>query len=197
MKRTVLLAAFLSGILGAQAQKPVPREEALRVAALVSLDLKQMLDTPIPTDPDTKRPVALREGERGCLVLPETRLADALAKPGKEVVPVGQLWLRQVAPQANGETVQAEKLKTVSISVGDRTESAVLCALGLRKLARGELELLVYGKDKEPLVRVPAKTISAKQENPIELAAVIEGDNATLTLKLAGRYEATVRLAGE
>ncbi len=195
MKSTLILAALVLSVAGASAQQVVPRDELLKITAIISLDLKQMLDTPIPTDPDTKRPVAMREGEHGCLVLPESKLsAETIARAAKDPVAVGQLWLRQAAPVSNGQRVSAEKLRTVRVNVGDQTETAVLCALGVRKGAGDQLQLLVYGKEKEPILQVPLKSVSATQENPIELDGVLEGESARVTLKLVGKYQATLDL---
>lgn len=188
MKKTILVIALLAGLATAQAQQSATREEALKAAFAISADLKQMLGTPIPTDPDVKRPVAVRAGERGALVLPECKLtADTLAKAGKDVVPVGQLYLRMVKLQGDSEPPKPEKLLT--ITVGER--SAQLHALGVGKSAEGKLELLIYGKDKEPLQRVALKKISEKTEIPVELSGEQQNGGALLTLRLCGSYEAS------
>ena len=198
MKKILLLAALLAGLPTAHAQQNASREEALKAAFILSADLKQMLSTPIPTDPDVKRPVAVREGERGGLVMPECKLsADALAKAGKGVVPVGQLWLRRVVPLCEGQPVIPEKLRSITVGVGDKSATALLCALGARKDADGKLELLVYGKDKEPILRLPLKAISAPQENPIEMSAELQGEGALVTLKFVGKYEASFTVMEE
>jgi hypothetical protein len=53
------------------------------------------------------------------------------------------------------------------------------------------LELLIYGKDKEPLTRVPMKSISSPQDNPIEMSCERQDNKALATLKFLGRYEVT------
>lgn len=191
MKKTILITALLAGLAAAQAQQNATREEALKAAFALSADLKQMLGTPIPTDPDVKRPVAVREGDRGALVLPECKLsADTLAKAGKDVVPVGQLYLHRVKLQGDSEPPKPDKLLT--ITVGER--SVQLHALGISKTADDKLELLIYGKDKEPLQRVALKPISGKPENPIELSGEQQNGGALLTLRLCGKQEASFML---
>ena len=82
--RKFVHVALLTSLSTAHAQQSAPREEALKAAFLLSADLKQMLSTPIPTDPNVKRAVAVRGGERGSLVMPECKLSeDSLAKAGK------------------------------------------------------------------------------------------------------------------
>jgi hypothetical protein len=195
MKQTFLLLVLLAGLAAAQAQQHVPREDALKAAFLLSADLKQMLGTPIPTDPDVKRPVAMREGERGAMVLPEAKLSpEALAKAGQEVVPVGQLWLRGATLQTDGQSPKPESLLPVTLATGDRSATVLLCALGVRKNPEGKLELLIYGKGKEPLLRTPLKPIAGQQENPIEMAGEEQGGGALLTLKILGKHEASFML---
>ena len=191
MKTTTIAALLLTGVLAVQAQERLPREEALKYAFVVSANLKEMLNTPIPTDPDVKRPVALRDGDYGGMILPETKLtADKLAKAGSEVVPVGQLWLHKLAPLIEGQVALPSKLRKVHLSVGDQEADALCCALGVKKSGDDSLELLVFGKDKEPLTKAPMKAISATQENPIEMSSERQDDRGVVVLKLLGKYEA-------
>jgi hypothetical protein len=192
MKRTLIAAVLLTGLLGVQAQERLSREEALQYALFASSDLKAMLNTPIPTDPDTKRPVAVHDGDYGALVLPEAKLsADTFAKAGKEAKPVGQLWLRNLAPENEGERVDQSKLRTVHVRAMDQEADALCCALGVCKDRNGGLELLIYGKDKEPVVRLPMKSISSQQDNPVEMSAERKDDDGLITLKFLGKYQVT------
>ena len=192
MKHTLIAAVLLTGLLAVQAQERLFREEALKYAFAISADLKEMLKTPIPTDPDVKRPVALRDADHGGMILPEAKLsADTFANAGKEVKPVGQLWLVKLAPMNEGEVVSKAKLRIVHVRAGDQEADAVCCALGVCKNADRGLELLVYGKDKEPLTRVPMKSISGPQENPIEMSCERLDSKALVTLKFLGKYEVT------
>jgi len=191
--RTVLaVVMILAGYCAAQAQEALSREEALKAAFRLCSDLPKMLDTPIPTDPDVKRPVGVHADNRGLLILPESKLAlDAVAKAGPEAAPIGQLWLLKIVPVVGGQPVKADRLRIVSVS-GDKENAPVaLCALGVRKGAEGRPELLVYGKGKEPLLRVALTQISEKQENPIEVSAEQQGDGAMLTLKILGKFSAS------
>jgi hypothetical protein len=192
MKRTIIAAVLLSGLLAVQAQERMSREEALKYAFIASSDLKEMLQTPIPTDPDVKRPVAMKDADHGGMVLPEAKLgANTFANAGKEATSVGQLWLAKLAPMNGGEVVPKSKLRMVHLRVGDQEGDAVCCALGVSKVANGGLELLIYGKDKEPLTRVPMKSVSGQQDNPIEMSCERQDDKALVTLKFLGKYEVT------
>jgi len=191
--RTILAAVIiLAGCSAARAQEALSREEALKAAFRLCSDLPKMLDTPIPTDPDIKRPVGLHADNRGLLVLPESKLGlDAVAKAGPDAVSIGQLWLLKVAPAVEGQPVKPDRLQIVNVSGEKETAAVALCALGVRKGADGRPELLVYGKGKEPLLHIPLTQISEKQENPIEVSAGQQGDGAMLTLKILGKFSAS------
>ena len=192
MKRLFVIAALFATAVSGLAQEKLTREESLKYAFIACSNLKEMLDTPIPTDPDVKRPVAVRDENYGSLVLPEARLnSETFAKAGKDVVPIGQLWLVKLAPMSAGEVVPADKLRKVHISAGEHEADVLLCALGLQKNAEGNLKLLVYGKGKEPMLQVPLKSISAKQETPIDITAERKDQGGEVTLKFVGQYEAT------
>jgi hypothetical protein len=197
MIQKVLLTVLLAGLSIASAQQGVSREDCLKAAFAVSLDLKQMLNTPIPTDPDLKRPVIVRNGDRGGMVLPESKLSvDGLAKAGKDVIPIGQLWLRGTTLVCAGQPAKPDKLQLVTVGIADQPKVA-LFALGARKDAAGKMELLIYGKDKEPLTRAPLQGISVTQENPIEMSAEPQGEGALVTLRILGKYEGSFTVAQE
>jgi hypothetical protein len=65
-----------------------------------------------------------------------------------------------------------------------------LCVTGVRK-KDDKLELLVYGKGKEPILTLPLKAIDAKQQLPLEMEAEQGGNSGTVTLKILGKYKAS------
>ncbi len=193
MKKSLIISIVLVGLATVQGQERLSREECLKYAFIATVDLKEMLKTPIPTDPDVKRPAAVREGDYGGLVLPESKLtAEIIAKAGKAVVPVGQLWLVKLAPLVDGQVVAADKLRMVNVKHEDNEVKVPCCALGVRKTDDGGLELLVYGKDTEPVLRTSLKaSASSQQENPIEVNGERKENGALVTLKFFGKYEAS------
>src|SRR5512137_1803561 len=129
MKTTMVAAVLLTAVLAVQAQERLPREEALKYAFIVSANLKEMLSTPIPTDPDVKRPVAVRDEGYGAMVLPESKLtAESLGKVGSQATAVGQLWMVKLAPLNEGQVVPASKLRMVHVSAGDQEADVPCCA---------------------------------------------------------------------
>jgi hypothetical protein len=195
MKTIITVTLLITGLLAAQAQERLPREEALKYACFASLDLQAMLGTPIPTDPDIKRPVAIKHDNHGGMVLPEAKLnAQTFSTASEAVKPVGQLWLVNLVPMSDGQAVSSEKQRMVHVRAGDQEADAACCALGVSKKSDGGLELLVYGKDKDAFLRVPLKSISTQQENPIEMSGEAKENSGAVTLKFVGKYEATINV---
>ena len=174
------------------AQEQLPREEALKYAYAVSLNLEQLQGTPIATDVDLKRPVVLKDGEYGGMFLPEAKLtAETVAKAGDKVVPIGQLWLHKLTPMKDGQGVAPEKLRMAKISTPDGNEVQLpQCALGMRRNAAGSFELLIYGKTAEPLVAVPVSATGDKAGAGITLEAERVDNGGQVTVILFGKYKA-------
>jgi hypothetical protein len=198
MKRIVLTLTLtlLAGLQLASAQERLSREDALRYAKLAGADTQQLKDTPIPTSVDLTQPVAMRDGEFGGMVLPQAKLsAETIAKTGEKPVAIGQLWLLGLTPMHNGEGVAEDKLRIATVKTPEGDEIKVpQCALGVRRTAGGELELLVFGKDKEPLLKLAMKKIDAKQDAPLDMDAERSDESGQITLKLLGQYEAKFKV---
>ena len=191
----LLLTCALAGPLAPVAQERLSRSETLQFAFAVCLDLKQIQGTPIPTDPDVKRAVAIRDEDYGGMLLPETKLSlQSLEQAGAAVAPLGQLWLHKLVPLIDYQLPESGRLRMVTVSTPEGTLTAPLCALGVRKAAAGGLELLLYGQGREPLLATPLKTIAVQQENPIEIYAERSSDGGRVTLHILGKYEASFQV---
>ena len=177
------------------AQGILPRAEAMKVAVIATLQAPTKSDAPFQVDADLKRPVAGQDGEYGLLILPETKLTAAvLEAAGKDPVPVAQLWLKKLTPIVDGGPVEESRLHMVSLQHDGETHRAPLCLLGVRRTDAGALELVIYGKGREPLARVPLLKANRTQTLPIELEVERESEAGRLTFFLCGRYEATLKV---
>lgn len=195
--RSMLTAALLLVISGAvQAQEALPREEVLKAAFQLCRDLPKLLDTAIPTDPDVKRAVGVHGDNRGLIVLPECRLASLdLAQANTKAQAIGQIWMLRLVPLVDNQPAKSERLKIVTMA-GDHGDATVAqYTLAVRKGADGQPELLLFGKDPEPLWHTQLAKLAEKQDNPIEASAEQEGAGAAVTLKIQGRYTARFSVA--
>lgn len=188
-----VVATLCSTAFTALGQEALSREDAMKYAFLVALHEPASMQAPIKVDADLKRPFAGHDGDYGAMVLPETKLTAAtLQAAGRDVLPLGQLWLVKLTPMVNGSGVEASSLQIVRIPHDGETVRAPLCLLGVRKTEAGSLELFVYGRGKEPLLRVPLSKTQRTQTMPIELTGERESDGGKLKLSIVGQYEAEI-----
>lgn len=188
---TVALLSASASLVSAQ--EVLPREEAMKYAFAAALHEPASMAAPIKVDADLKRPFVGYEGDYGVLALPETKLSPAVFQSATTaVIPVGQLWLRKLTPIARGSAVDTYELQMVNIRHEGEELRVPLCLLGTRKTASGSLELLVYGKGKEPLLTVPLKPLTRTQSMPIEVTGQQESDSGTLRVHILGRYQAEI-----
>lgn len=195
--RTSTLAALFAAVsvITLQAQDRLPHDEARRLADLVGTAQTELKGTPATSTVDLKQPVAVRDGEYGLMVLPAQKLsADTVAKAGTDMVPVGQLWLHKLAPLVDGQAITGSKLNLVSVSGGGGSATVPCCNLAVRKTASGELELAMFGKGKEPIATAPLKAITSSQAAPLDLDVERESDCGRVTVKVAGKYAAVIRV---
>jgi hypothetical protein len=195
MKILIGILSLIAAANMVQAQGVLPRDEALKYAFVACADMKNIQQTAIPTDPDVKRPFVLRDGDYGVMVLPEGKLdAKSLESSADVIVPVGQLWTHKLAPLRDGVLVGESRYNVLSLSTDEGRINTPMFALGFRKNAEGKAELLVFGKDKEPILVAVAKPVTKSQDNWIEMSAERTSDRGVITLNILGKYEASIDL---
>src|SRR4051794_17760727 len=112
----VMVAALMLAPGFARAQDRLSLEEAQMYAKLFAEAAKKVDDAPLKADVDPDKPAAIRHDKYGALVMPVKDLsADAIAKAGKDAVPVGQFYLHNLAPSVDGQTIPDDKLRTITV----------------------------------------------------------------------------------
>ena len=193
MKRMIVTLGLLAALHPSFAQEKLSLEDSLPYARAVSADTRQLNGTPLATEVDAEQPVVITDDPYGGMVLPQKNLKlETIAQAGETAVPVGQLWLRRLTPMNEGEPVAQDRLRLVTVRSQGEEVTAPQCALGVRRNAGGKLELLVYGKGREPVLTVALKPLDATQSAPLDLEAERDGDAGKLTLKILGKYQATM-----
>ncbi len=188
------LIALWSAILIANlssAQEILPLQQAQKIARLVVKSIRATNDLPLSLEINVEKPQALKAGEVGILVIPATRLSEeTLSKADKDVTPLGQLWMLKALPARNGKVTAREKLRLVEVTDDGKEVKVPLFLLGARRSEKGSLELLIYAKDKAPLLELPMEKTDARQEFPIELQGRKQDDTSgILTLNILGKYK--------
>jgi hypothetical protein len=178
-------------------QEPVPQDEAQKAAMLLAEKTAKLDDTPFNIKLDPAKPVGVKAGDYGALIIPAAELkAEDLDKVGEKPTPLAQLWLRQLVPFVNGSAIADSDLRKVDITIDDRQYSLPLLLLGVAKGSGGKLELNVYTKGTKPALTIPlekADDAAIDSSNPITLDGRDNGDGTgAVILKILGKYEATV-----
>jgi hypothetical protein len=145
------------------------------------------------SDPDPDKTAIARIAGQAMLVIPDKMLSEAaLGKIGKEVMIVGQLWLKGMAPAIDGKASTPDSFQEVLVPIGqDRHLALDLCMLGVRRNA-DDWQLVILARDRE-LLAVPLKKAVGKKGLPIELdAKQVKGRASQVTVHLLGQYQATL-----
>jgi hypothetical protein len=194
MRKWFAVACVL-GLAGVcSAQERIPAEQAQKVAKLLIAEAAKVEQPQLKTEVDADKATGLHHEKVGAMVIPDKALsADMLRKAGKEVVPVGQFWVRNLTLVKDGKPVDEDRLRLVTVKVDDKEHQLVLCLLGVRRTPADALELVVYGKDKEPLLKLPLQKADDTQDLPLDLAAEkAENDTAMVTINVLGKHKATL-----
>jgi hypothetical protein len=198
MKLLSMLVLVVPVVALVAGQDKVPKEDTEKYAKLCVDGFGKPFDAPIDTQCDDTKAIAVRGEGGGAMVIPDKALtAEKLKKLGKEVVPVGQLWLRKWVPVAEGKPVTRDKNRMVTVKIEGIDRPMPVLLLGVRK-SGADAELLVYAKGTEPLMALPMKAVEFIQEIPIDLEWERGEKNIDkLTMTILGRYRTVVPVSRE
>jgi hypothetical protein len=179
------------------AQEAIELEHAQKAARKLAAAATAITDAPFTVEVDREKPQGIKAKDGGLIVLPDRKLsAELLAAANSAITPVGQLWTLKLVLANDGNAVPTTKLRRITIADDEKEREVQLYYLGASRNDEGALELIVYGKEKEPLARVPlVSRQTTKQEFPIEVAGEKRDDHTgVLTLRLCGQFEAQLLL---
>ncbi len=178
--------------------QPIPEDIAQAIARLLC-EKADKAEAPIKIVGDPEKAMGLHEPEvAAAMVVPRTELkTDKL--PGAEKQdgePAGYLFLYKIAPVVSGKVMATDKLPTVLLKTDDGVERTVIVLrLTLKKESEQDWKLLVFGKDKKPLVSSKFRAEANNSTLPLSISTKdIEGDQGTLVVAVFGRYAADLRL---
>jgi thiol-disulfide isomerase/thioredoxin len=177
----------------------LPREQVVKAGSFLNGQAAKLDGLPIRADGDATKASLVTEGRRALLCLPDKRLAqEVVSGAGKEVVPIGQLWLRECALTTDGKSPARDTLREITVALGEQRQPLVLYLLGVRKNADGALELVIFAKDRDARLTVPLRDATVQQDLPIEFV-VKPGETAAtkLTLNLLGKYQAALAVTSQ
>jgi hypothetical protein len=194
---TLAWLALVAGAAAADSPNRIPQDEAKAYAKLCAERAAAVLtDAQIGVDVDPDKPCAERGEGGGAMVVPDRKLTEkVLAGADKDIVPVGQLWLRKWTLVVNGKPVTNDKLRIITVTIEDKERPMPLLLLGVRKKGDKDLELVVYAKDSEPLQVVPLTKRDTASGLPLELEwSRGDKDADNLTLNILGKYQTVLKI---
>jgi len=182
----------------ARGDDQLPLEKAQEGARKLNESLGQPGDLPLATTVDFEKPQGIKAGDIGLMVVPDQSLsADILKNASADgIVPLGQLWALNLVVGVNGQPSAPAQQRTVLLHGKDQDFNVNLYLLGAARNAAGTLELIVYGRDKEPILRLPLTTSDGASQNfPIELSGRKEDDQTGwLALSILGQHRAELMM---
>lgn len=189
-KTPCLLLSALIFVHAACAQEALPLEEARDAARKLGEFYTLPADAPLKLELDNDKPRAIKGHDSGVMLIPDKRLtSETLATVGKTILPVGELWTLKVAVEDHGAAVGKEKLRVISVGEGDERRQLSLFLFGVKKNDQDVPELLVFGKDSEPLLHVALQKSTAGKQSTVEISGRKRDENsAILTINLLGEY---------
>jgi hypothetical protein len=192
--KSLLTCVCLASLAAADPNR-LPQEEARAFAKPCVERAAELTDLPLKTEVDADKPCAVRGEGGGAMVIPDKQLsADRLKKVGKDIVPVGQLWLRKWTPVRDGKPVPDDQLRIVTVRLDDKDRPMPLLLIGVRQKEKTDaLELVLYAREAEPLLVLPLQAADASDELPVELEWKRgDKDADSLTIILLGKHRAVL-----
>jgi hypothetical protein len=185
---TLLIVSLLIPL--AQAQEKAPPEEARKIAGQLAEHQFTIENPQVEIKADSEKAALLKADGIGVLIILDKNLsAKSFENIDKEMVPVAQMWSLKVVPAADGKATPDAKLRIISLDTDDKHYKLPLCLLGARKKA-DKLELVVFGKDKEPLLTLPL-TKSGSGSGEVDISGEKKSeDSGELTFTFPGKYQA-------
>lgn len=191
----IILSLVWAGV--ARAQEPIAPEKLEKVVERLVERASDQENLPLPIKANTEKAVGMTIKDYGSVAIPARGLSkESLSKVGKEILPVGQLWLTKLVPMAEGKPLPNEKLRALKVSIKNKEHTVQLLLLGLRKKTDEKLELVVFAKGKEPVLRLPLNKTGRSQEMPVELDMRRGTDSfGIVDIQVLGQLEANLPVA--
>lgn len=189
----------LSAARTARAQQDlevVPEDIAQQVVEASVEELKKVTDAPLKVEVDARQSTVLGTAEMGGVAFLTHRhvTEDALKKSDKEVVPLGVLGLYRFSLVADKKPVPTDKLRSGVIVVEGMTFEVSFCFVGIKTEQDGNRRLVIYGKGKEPIVKLPLNDFETKGERSVSIECKVGSGDGTLNLNVLKKFQAIVPL---
>lgn len=125
------------------------------------------------------------------LIIPDKNLtADSLSKVGRKEIPVGQLWMKDLVPDIDGQFPADHELKHITLNADGEKHELPQFLLTAHRSGK-KLNMVIYSGAQEPLMAIPLEKFETGNSLPIELEGESRDDSTgLLSLYVLGKYHA-------
>ena len=193
-----MLVATWFVVGSAQAQERIEADKAKKYAGILTALTAKLGEAPFKVAPDAEKAIGIHADQRGCLVVPDTNLSEAiLKKAGTEIVPVGLVYLYRLTPVVGEQPIAADKHLTHEVEIEENKATINVLHLGAGRVA-GRLVLLVYTKGKEATIVRELTEGTENRPDILDVEARVLGNNrAAFLFTVANRHRAAFSMIGE
>ena len=199
MKRIgwMLAAVFFAACGSAHGQDRIEADKAKKYAGLLTELTAKLDDRPFKVAADPEKAVGIHADQRGCLVVPDANLSEAVLKNAdKEIVPVGLVFLYRLTPMVGEQPIAADKHRTLEVDIEDNKATINVLHLGVSRVA-GRLVLLVFTKGKEATIVRELTEGAENRPDIFDVEARFLGNNgAAFLFTVANRHRAAFSMVG-
>jgi hypothetical protein len=199
---TLMAVTVCTGLCAARADDALEAIPAERVAAIAPRLVEaadKINDPPFKVNADADKATGLHKPQVGGLMVVPTKALKAESLTGVQEslgAPVGYLFLYKLSPVVDGKPLDSAKLPMMNVKDDNGTERDISALrLAVKKESDTEWKLLVFAKDKKPILSAQLKEQANGSDLPISVAGKETGnDQGTLTITMFGKYAADVTL---
>jgi hypothetical protein len=179
--------------------EPIPQELAVGIAKRLTEHADKLPDPVFKIDADCEKATGLHDpGVAGLIVVPCKDIQPKTLKGAEETngAPAGYLFLYKIVPQVDGKAVAADKLSMITFKDDNGNEREVTALrLAIKKENEDSYKLLVFSKDKKPLLASPFRMEANHSELPFSVSVKdVKEDEGTLVVTFFGKFAADVKL---
>jgi hypothetical protein len=184
--------------MSAQEPEPIPADDLAKIMPAITEANTRLGDQPIKLELSPGDATGFKAKDVGAIFIPDKRFkaekGDRADKKNKgATAPVGQLWTSKLSPLVKDAALSNDKLRLVTLNVGDKSIELAVFSLGVEKAGKKGLQLALYGKDGVPVLRVPMTAARSKGAAAVVMSARKTGDESgVLEFKLLGRFKAEI-----
>jgi len=200
---SVAIAVVMCRYAPAQRVNRVERENACRIAKQLCETVKKLgkLQLEIEPDPESADAINVGPNKAAVLIVPQQGIKeedkDRPELAAEQGAPFALLFTYHLVPVVDEVPAGEDKLRTCQFTDEDGDQYTVyVFVLGVRRVGKDKFKLLIYGRDKKPLLTVPVEQGKGPGVKPVavEIRDIV-GTEGTCVISAFDKHRASFKLA--